>query len=194
MVITQSPVLKAASSFKSAWREGSRSRPSCEPGGFWSGSKPSRTSKVRRCEISFANLSPFSHAVPIRGSGSPNQAESSVKKFICGGGAPTATLPVEGPAKNELSRTIMLSSHSPKPMVDQRGLSDTSPGNYCDDIHIRVCPCIIQESNILLSTKKIASCNGQSGYGNLLRSQSCWRLASCGVRNLHRASAPSSDK
>ena len=63
MVITQSPVLKAASSRKSAWREGSRSRPSCGPGGFWSGSRPSRTSKVRRCATSFANLSPFSHAV-----------------------------------------------------------------------------------------------------------------------------------
>ena len=43
VVITQSPVLKAASSRKSAWREGSRTRPSCGPGGFWSGSRPSRT-------------------------------------------------------------------------------------------------------------------------------------------------------
>ena len=58
----------------------------------------------------------------------------------------------------------MFSSHSPKPVIDERGLSDTSPGNYRDDIHILVCPCIIQESDILLSTEKIASCNGQSGY------------------------------
>ncbi len=69
--------------------------------------------------------------------------KSSVKKFICGGGAPTATLPVEGPAKNQLSRTIMLRCHSPEPMVDQRGLSNPSPGNYRDDIYIRICPCII---------------------------------------------------
>ena len=121
-------------------------------------------------------------------------SESSVKKFICGGGAPTATLPVEGPAIDELRRTIMLRSHSPEPMVDQRGLSDTSPGNYRNDIYIRVCPCVIQESDILLSTKKIASGNRQSGYGNLLRSQSCWRLASYRVGIFHRASAPSSDK
>jgi hypothetical protein len=45
-------------------------------------------------------------------------------------------------------------------MVDQCGLSDSSPGNYCNDIYIRVCPCIIQEGNIFLSTKNIASCDG----------------------------------
>ena len=72
----------------------------------------------------------------------------------------------------------MLCCHPPEPMVDQRGLSDTSPGNYRDDIYILVCPCIIQESDILLSTKKIASGNRQSGYGNLLRCRSCWQLAS----------------
>ena len=31
-----------------------------------------------------------------------------------------------------------------------------------------------RKSDILLSTKNIASGNGQSGYGNLLRSKSCW--------------------
>ena len=91
-------------------------------------------------------------------------SESSVKKFICGRSVPTAALPVEGPAKNELRRTILFSSHPSKPMVDERGLPDTSPGNYCNDIYILVCPCVIQESNILLPTKNIASCNGQSGY------------------------------
>jgi tetratricopeptide (TPR) repeat protein len=69
VVITQSPTLNAASSRRSGWREGSRSRPSCGSGRFWSGSKPSRTNKVRRCAMSFTSLSPFSHAVPIRGSG-----------------------------------------------------------------------------------------------------------------------------
>ena len=53
---------------------------------------------------------------------------------------------------------------SPEPMVDKRGLPDTGPGNYSDDIYILVGPRIIQESDILLSTKNIASCNRQSGY------------------------------
>ena len=72
----------------------------------------------------------------------------------------------------------MLHCHSPEPMVDQRGLSNPSPGNYRDDIYIFVCPCVIQESDILLSTKNIASSNRQSGYGNVLRVGSCWQLAS----------------
>ena len=67
-------------------------------------------------------------------------------------------------------------------MVDERGLSDPSPGNDCNDIYILVCPCKIQESDILLSTKKIASGNGQSGYGNFLRCKFCWRLASSDTR------------
>src|SRR5260221_6194577 len=90
--------------------------------------------------------------------------ESRIKKFICGRSAPTAALSVEGPTKNELRRTIMFSSHLPEPMVDQRGLPDTGPGNDGNDIDMLVCPCIIQESEILLSPKNIASCNGQSGY------------------------------
>ena len=49
-------------------------------------------------------------------------------------------------------------------MVDERGLPDTSPGNYCNDIYILVSPCVIQESNIFFPSKKIASCDGQSGY------------------------------
>ena len=51
-----------------------------------------------------------------------------------------------------------------QPMVDERGLSDTRPGNYRNDIYIRVCPCIVQESDILLSPKNIAACNRQCGY------------------------------
>jgi hypothetical protein len=45
-------------------------------------------------------------------------------------------------------------------MVDQRGLPDTGPGNDCNDIDMLVCPCIIEESDILLSPKNIASSNG----------------------------------
>ena len=178
VVITQSPELKAASSRKSAWREGSRSRPSCGPGGFWSGSRPSRTSRVRRCEISFANLSPFSHAVPIRGSGSPNQVRAASRNSSADEVPPLLPCLIKGPAENELRRTIMFSRHPSEPMVNERRLPNTSPGNDCNDIYILVCPCSIQESDILLSTKNIASCYGQSGYGNFLWSPSCSRYAS----------------
>src|ERR1700730_11937842 len=88
-------------------------------------------------------------------------SERRVKKFICGRCVPVAALSVEGPAKNKLCGTIIVSSHPPEPMVDERGFPDTGPGNDGNDIYLLVCPCCIQESNILLSTKNIASCNGQ---------------------------------
>ena len=77
---------------------------------------------------------------------------------------------------------IMFSSHSSKPMVDQSRLPDAGPGNDCHDVDILVCPCAIQKSDILLSPKNIASGNGQSGYGNLLRRKCRWRFASYGAR------------
>ena len=110
-------------------------------------------------------------------------SESSVKKLICGRSIPTGALSVKGPTENELRRTIMLSSHPSEPMVDQRGFPDTTPGTDCNDVDILVCPCTIQKSEILLSTKNITSCNGQSGYGKLLRCKSCWRLASSDARS-----------
>ena len=61
-------------------------------------------------------------------------SKSRIKKFICGRSTPTSTLPVEGPTKNKLCRTIVFSSHSSEPMVDERGLSDPSPGNDCNDV------------------------------------------------------------
>ena len=76
----------------------------------------------------------------------------------------------------------MFSSHPSEPMVNERGLPDPSPGNNCNDVDILVCPCIIQKSDIVFSPKNNASCNGQSGYGNFLQSQSCWRLASSDAR------------
>src|SRR5271166_1926976 len=76
----------------------------------------------------------------------------------------------------------MFSSHPSEPMVDDRRLSDPSPGNDGNDVDLLVYPCTIQKSDILLSTKNIASCNGQSGYGNLLRCKSCRRLASSDTR------------
>src|SRR5215813_3382116 len=91
--------------------------------------------------------------------GIANPSQSSVKKFICGRSAPTCALSVQGPAKNELRRTIMFSSHSSEPMVKERRLPDTSPGNDCDDIYLWICTGIIEESDILLSTKNISPSN-----------------------------------
>src|SRR5271167_2545220 len=90
--------------------------------------------------------------------------ESRIKKFICGRSVPTAALSVEGPTKNKLCRTIIVSSHPTEPMVNQRGLTDTGPRHQCNDIYLLICPCILQKSDILLSTKNIAPGNGQSGY------------------------------
>src|ERR1700730_4424488 len=91
-------------------------------------------------------------------------SESRIEKFICGRSVPTAALSVEGPAKDKLCRTIMLSSHPSKPMAKERRLADTRPGNYCNDVDILVCPCTIQESDILFSAKNIASCDRQFGH------------------------------
>src|SRR5271165_1551820 len=94
------------------------------------------------------------------GIGISKPSESRIKKFICGRSLPTAALSVERPTKNKLCRTIMVSSHSSKPMVNERGLSDPSPGNNCNDVDILVCPGTIQKSDILLPAKNIASCDG----------------------------------
>src|SRR5580704_3836990 len=80
-------------------------------------------------------------------------SESRIKKFICGRGIPTAALSVEGPSKNKLCRTIMVSSHPSEPVVNERGLTDPSPGDDCNDVDILVCPSTIQKSDILVSTK-----------------------------------------
>src|ERR1700757_1533781 len=74
----------------------------------------------------------------------------------------------------------MVSSHPSEPMVDECGLPDTGPCNDRNHVYILVCPCIIQESDILLSTKNIASGNGQSGYGHFLRPKCCLPFASDG--------------
>src|SRR5260370_23380331 len=87
-------------------------------------------------------------------------SESRIKKFIGGRSASTSALSVERPAKNKLRSTIMFSSHPSEPMVDDRGLPDTGPCNNCNDVDILVCPCTIQKSDVLLSTKNITSCNG----------------------------------
>jgi len=88
--------------------------------------------------------------------GIPNPRKSGVDNFVCRRSVPTATLPEEGPDKNKLS------SHPPEPVVNQRGLSDTGPGNDRNGFYILVCLCIIQKSDILRSTKKITSRNRQS--------------------------------
>src|SRR6516162_4674084 len=86
--------------------------------------------------------------------------QSGIKKFICRRSTPTSTLPVEGPTKNELCRTIVVSSHPSEPMVNERRLPDTGPSNDCDGIDILVCPCCIQERNIFLPTKDVSPGNG----------------------------------
>src|SRR6476660_9283823 len=73
--------------------------------------------------------------------------ESCVQEFICGRSVSASTLSIEGPAKNKLCRTIMVSSHPSEPMVDERRLSDPSPGNDRNHIHLSVFPCIVQESD-----------------------------------------------
>src|SRR5215469_15958590 len=95
-------------------------------------------------------------------------SKSCVKEFICGRSVPAGTLSVEGPAKNEFRRTILFSSHPPEPMVHERRLPDTGPGDYRDNVYAVICPRFIQESNILLSPKNIASRNGQPCYRNFL--------------------------
>ena len=84
-------------------------------------------------------------------------SESRVKKFICGRRTSTSALSVEGPAKNEFRRTIMFSNHPSEPMIDERRLPEPSPGNDCNDVDVLVCPCTIEESDVLISTKDIAS-------------------------------------
>src|SRR6516225_1467374 len=107
--------------------------------------------------------------------------ESRIKKFIWGRSASTGALSVERPAKDELGGAILLRRHPSEPMVNERRLPDPSPGNDCNDIDILVCPRTIQKGDILLSTKNIASGDGQSGYGNLLWGRLCRALASyCG--------------
>src|SRR6516165_8416513 len=93
--------------------------------------------------------------------------ESGIKKFICRRSTPTSTLTIERPTKNKLCRTIMFSSHSSEPMVDQRRFSDAGPGHYGNDVDILVCPCAVQKNDVFVSTENIVSGNGQSGYGNL---------------------------
>src|SRR5271165_4179238 len=89
--------------------------------------------------------------------------KSGIKKFIGRRNVAAGALSVERPAKDELRRTIVFSSHSSEPMVDQRRFSDSAPGKNCNDVDILVCPCTIQITDVLFTTKNIASCNGQSG-------------------------------
>src|SRR5215831_3625971 len=86
--------------------------------------------------------------------------ESRIKKLIGRRSASACALSVERPAKDELRRTIVFSSHSSEPMVDQRRFSDSAPGNNCNNIDLLVGPRIVQERDVLFTTKDITSCNG----------------------------------
>jgi hypothetical protein len=109
--------------------------------------------------MNFANLSPFSHAVPSSGSKSPNQVSAASRNSSADEEPPRAALSVKGPAKDQFRTTIVFSGHPSEPMVNERRLPDPSPCNDRNYIYIPVCPCIIEESDILLSTKNITSCN-----------------------------------
>ncbi len=91
-------------------------------------------------------------------------SESSVKEFICGRSIPSGALSIEGPAKNELGRTIVFSSEPPQPTVDERRLPDTGPCDDADYVHMLVRQRSVQESDILLSPKNIAAGDGPSRY------------------------------
>ena len=91
-------------------------------------------------------------------------SQSGIQKFIGRGSVAAGALSVERPAKYQLRRTILFSSHSSEPMVDQRRFSDSAPGHNGDHIDLPVCPCIVQETDVLFATKNITSCDGQSGY------------------------------
>src|SRR5262249_40306310 len=91
-------------------------------------------------------------------------SESSVNEFIRGRSLHSGALSIERPAKYELRRTIVFSSNSSQPMVDERRFSNSAPGNNCNNIDLLVGPCIVQESNVLFTTKDLASSNGQSSY------------------------------
>src|SRR6516162_788018 len=84
--------------------------------------------------------------------------QCSIQKFIGRRSAATRTLPVERPAKYELRRPIVFSSHSPEPMVNQCGLPDSAPSDNSNNIYPLVCPCLVQESDILLSPENLTSC------------------------------------
>src|SRR5262249_36769957 len=109
--------------------------------------------------------------------------QSRIKKFICGRSTPTSTLAIERPTKNKLCRTIMFSSHSSEPMVDECGLSDAGPGNDGNDVDILLCPCTVQKNDVFIATENIASGDGQSGHGNLVGCKSRWRLATSDTRS-----------
>src|SRR6516165_10149637 len=95
-------------------------------------------------------------------------SQSGIKKFVGRRSVAACALSIERPAKYELRRTIVFSSHSSEPMVDECRLSDTSPGNDCNDVYLLVRPCSLQKSDVLISAENITSGNRQPGYGNLL--------------------------
>src|SRR5271166_6616190 len=87
-------------------------------------------------------------------------SQSRVNEFIRRRSLPSGALSVEGPTKNKLRRTIMLSSYPSEPMVNKRGLPDSSPGNNGNDVDFLLRPGTIQKGDILLSAKKFASVTG----------------------------------
>ena len=90
-------------------------------------------------------------------------SEGSVKKFVCGRSVLRRCLV----CRMTSQKRALLNDTFQQPFVGANDwlhmIDDTGPGNDRHDIYLRVCPGVIQKSDILLSTKQIASCNRQSG-------------------------------
>ena len=133
------------------------------PGGFWSGSNPSRINRVRLRPASLGQSLAF---LPRRADsriGISKPVESSFNKFIGRGGASARALPIKRPAKDKFCDTVVMRSHGSKPVIDKRRLPNTTPGNDRNDIDTGICPGSIQECENLLAAKKLASGHRRSG-------------------------------
>src|SRR5580704_18715464 len=82
-------------------------------------------------------------------------SESSVQKFIRRRSAPARALPVEGPAKDQVRRTVLVGRQSPQPVVNQRGFAHAGPGHDADHVDLRIGPGRVQERQVLLTPKNI---------------------------------------
>jgi hypothetical protein len=105
------------------------------------------------CNLIYKNLSVANPRIWIS-----KPTECTVNKFIRGRGVATAALPVEGPTKNELRRTIMVSSRRSQ-WLTSVDFPTPAQATIVTNVDILICPCTIQKSDILLSTKNVASCN-----------------------------------
>jgi hypothetical protein len=74
--------------------------------------------------------------VPTRGSGIAKPSESGMQKFIPRRSAPARALPVEGPAKDQVCRAVLVGGQAPQPMVNQHRLANTGPGHDANHVDL----------------------------------------------------------